>query len=144
MSCSMELVKWCEECYEEQGKEEKVPINGVEAVTFIKNYIKKNYSSLNIDKRGSGTKGAGDWCRIRHSRWKNHNSAFDGPSIILEDKLDYEGVFTTPHSSNMSNGENLINGRFFGFTIPFHGKRKMFDPRGKNVSVIDDIFKKLM
>ncbi len=144
MSCSMEMALWFEKCYEEKEiKKEFVPENGKEAIVFIKNYIKKNYPSLDII-RGGGIKGgktSGNWCRIKHSRWRN-SSVFDGPFIILEDKDGFEGIFTTPGRPH--NGENLINGRFFGFTVPYCGRRKMFNPKDKNVSVLDDIFKKLM
>lgn len=140
----MEMALWFEKCYEEKEiKKEIVPENGKEAIVFIKNYIKKNYPFLDII-RGGGIKGekhSGNWCRIKHSRWRN-SIVFDGPFIILEDKDGFEGIFTTPGRPTI--GENLINGRFFGFTVPYCGRRKMFNPKGKNVSVLDDIFKKLM
>lgn len=148
MSCSMEMALWFEKCYEEKDKEKSkrevfVPENGKEAIIFIKNYIKENYSSLDIIP-GGGIKGGNrsdKCCRIKNSRWRN-SRVFDGPFIILEDKDGFEGIFTTPGGPNID--ENLINGRFFGFTFPYCGKRKMFNPKGKNVSVLDDIFKKLM
>ena len=146
MSCSMEMALWFEKCYEEkenQKAKEFVPENGKEAIVFIKNYIKENYSSLDIIPGGGIKYGkcSSNWSRIKHSKWRN-SSVFDGPFLILEDKEGFEGVFTTPGRPNL--GENLINGRFFGFTIPYCGRRKMFNPKGKHVYVLDDIFKKLV
>ena len=116
---------WFEKCYEEKEKEiekEIVPENGKQAILFIKNYIKENYPSLDII-RGGGIKGgkrSGNWCRIKHSRWRN-SSVFDGPFQFLKIKMVLK-VYLQLNTPNL--GENLINGRFFGFTVPYCGKKK--------------------
>ena len=79
---------------EKEIEKEIIMKNGKQAILFIKNYIKA-HPSLDII-RGGGIKGgkrSGNWCRIKHSRWRN-SSVFDGPFLILEDKDGFEGIFT--------------------------------------------------
>ena len=120
MSCSMEMALWFEKCYEEKEKEkEKVPQNGKEAIAFIKNYIKVNYPVLDIIRGGGikGGKGCGNWCRIKHSKWRN-SSVFDGPFIILEDKDGFEGIFTT-NSPFFSDSSSLLLSKSCFFRLYF-------------------------